>query len=70
MRPDCGRRPGSIDELASLGLDSIIGFTLPHNQGSRRVLEKAGFVYERDVVHAELLHARRCGAVRRRGRVN
>jgi hypothetical protein len=23
MRPDCGRRPGSDDELASLGLDSV-----------------------------------------------
>ena len=22
MQPDCGRRPGSVDELASLGLDS------------------------------------------------
>jgi len=24
MQPDCGRRPGSGDELASLGLDSVL----------------------------------------------
>lgn len=31
-----------------LGLESIISFTLPHNRASRRVMEKAGFRYERD----------------------
>ena len=34
------------------GLDDLVSFTLPHNHGSRRVMEKLGFAYERDVVHA------------------
>jgi RimJ/RimL family protein N-acetyltransferase len=48
-----------------LGLSEIIAFTLPHNVASRRVMEKAGFVYERDIVHALLPHVlyrRRAGA--------
>lgn len=39
-----------------LGLSEIVAFTLPHNVASRRVMEKAGFVYERDIVHALLPH--------------
>jgi RimJ/RimL family protein N-acetyltransferase len=39
-----------------LGLREIIAFTLPHNLASRRVMEKSGFVYERDIVHALLVH--------------
>lgn len=39
-----------------LGLDSVVAFTLPDNIASRRVMEKAGFQYERDVVHADLPH--------------
>ncbi|HLY49404.1 MAG TPA: GNAT family N-acetyltransferase [Solirubrobacteraceae bacterium] len=39
-----------------LGLQEIIAFTLPDNAASRRVMEKAGFVYERDIVHALLPH--------------
>jgi ribosomal-protein-alanine N-acetyltransferase len=31
-----------------LGLDEIVAFTLPNNLGSRRVMEKAGFLYERE----------------------
>ncbi len=31
------------------GFDDIVCFTLPTNHRSRRVMEKAGFVYERDV---------------------
>src|SRR5262245_10860701 len=42
--------------LGPLGLGSVIAFTLPDNRRSRRVMEKAGFVYERDVVHAGLPH--------------
>jgi RimJ/RimL family protein N-acetyltransferase len=40
----------------ALGLREIIAFTLPHNVASRRVMEKSGFVYEGDIVHALLLH--------------
>ncbi len=58
-------RQGLATELAQasietafgpLGLSEIIAFTLPHNLGSRRVMEKTGFVYERDIVHALLPH--------------
>ena len=43
----------AFDELA---LDRLVAFTLPHNIASRRVMEKAGFGYERDIVHAEMPH--------------
>lgn len=39
-----------------LGRRELISFTLPTNRGSRRVMEKAGFVYERDGVYADLPH--------------
>jgi RimJ/RimL family protein N-acetyltransferase len=39
-----------------LGLGELIAFTLPNNVASRRVMEKTGFVYERDIVHALLPH--------------
>jgi RimJ/RimL family protein N-acetyltransferase len=39
-----------------LGLIDVVCFTLPANRASRRVMEKAGFEYERDVVHAGSPH--------------
>jgi RimJ/RimL family protein N-acetyltransferase len=39
-----------------LGLPELVCFTQPTNAASRRVMEKAGFRYERDVVHAGLPH--------------
>jgi RimJ/RimL family protein N-acetyltransferase len=39
-----------------LGASEMICFTLPDNRGSRRVMEKAAFRYERDIVHAGLPH--------------
>jgi len=39
-----------------LGLEEIVAFTLPDNLASRRVMEKAGFVYERQIAHAGLPH--------------
>lgn len=39
-----------------LGLLEIVAFTLPTNIASRRVMEKSGFEYERDIVHAGLPH--------------
>ena len=42
--------------LGDLGLGSIIAFTLPHNVASRRVMEKAGFAYERDIEYVDLPH--------------
>jgi RimJ/RimL family protein N-acetyltransferase len=40
----------------ALGLSHLISLTLPHNHASRRVMEKLGFGYERDVQHAGLPH--------------
>jgi RimJ/RimL family protein N-acetyltransferase len=39
-----------------LGLDEIVAYTLPDNLASRRVMEKAGFRYERDIEWASLPH--------------
>jgi len=39
-----------------LGLLDVVSFTLPDNHASRRVMEKLGFAYERDTVHAGLPH--------------
>lgn len=37
-------------------LDRIVAFTLPHNHASRGVMEKCGFTYQRDIMHAGLPH--------------
>jgi [ribosomal protein S5]-alanine N-acetyltransferase len=42
--------------FTELGLPGLVAVTLPHNGASRRVMEKVGFAYERDVVHADLPH--------------
>ena len=39
-----------------LQLPELVSFTLPTNHVSRRVMEKAGFRYERDFTHADLPH--------------
>jgi RimJ/RimL family protein N-acetyltransferase len=39
-----------------LGLLQIVAFTLPDNLASRRVMEKAGFSFEREIVHAGRPH--------------
>jgi ribosomal-protein-alanine N-acetyltransferase len=36
--------------------DDLVSFTLPTNLASRHVMEKVGFRYEKDIVHAELPH--------------
>jgi ribosomal-protein-alanine N-acetyltransferase len=43
----------AFDEV---GLPGVVSFTLPTNRGSRNVMEKCGFVYEKDVIHADLPH--------------
>jgi len=35
-----------------VGLPALVAFALPENKGSIRVMEKAGFKYEKDVSHA------------------
>jgi RimJ/RimL family protein N-acetyltransferase len=37
-------------------IDQIIAMTLPHNLASRSVMEKCGFTYSREIVHAGLPH--------------
>jgi RimJ/RimL family protein N-acetyltransferase len=58
-------REGLATELArtcvtvafdDLGLDDVVAFTLPHNVGSRGVMEKIGMRYERDVTFKDLPH--------------
>jgi ribosomal-protein-alanine N-acetyltransferase len=39
-----------------LGLAEVVAFTLPENRASRRVMEKVGFTYERDIEWAALPH--------------
>jgi ribosomal-protein-alanine N-acetyltransferase len=39
-----------------LGLQDIVAFALPQNQASRRVMEKVGFTYERDIIHDDIKH--------------
>jgi RimJ/RimL family protein N-acetyltransferase len=39
-----------------LALPDVVAVTLPANTASRRVMEKLGLTYERDVVHATLPH--------------
>ena len=39
-----------------IGLSDIVCYTLPDNKGSRRVMEKIGFAYEKDITHVGLLH--------------
>jgi ribosomal-protein-alanine N-acetyltransferase len=39
-----------------LHLDQIVAFTLTHNRASRGVMERCGFTYQRDIVHAGLPH--------------
>ena len=44
------------DLAYSRGLKSVVAFTLPTNTASRRVMEKLGMTFERDITHADLPH--------------
>ena len=39
-----------------LRLMELVAYTLPTNAASRRVMEKCGFEYEKEIVHAGLPH--------------
>jgi RimJ/RimL family protein N-acetyltransferase len=39
-----------------LGLTEVVSYTMVENRASRRVMEKLGFEYEREVMHANLPH--------------
>ena len=45
-----------VDEARRLGLAEVVSFTLPENLASRRVMEKTGLTFERDITHAGLPH--------------
>jgi RimJ/RimL family protein N-acetyltransferase len=52
-----------------LGLNEIVAFTLPHNVASRRVMEKTGFVYDREISyvgHTHVLYRLGAGGCRSR----
>jgi ribosomal-protein-alanine N-acetyltransferase len=40
----------------ALRFQEMVAFTLPHNAGSRGVMERCGMRYQRDIVHAGLPH--------------
>jgi ribosomal-protein-alanine N-acetyltransferase len=41
----------SIDAAARLGIPQVVAYTMPHNAGSRRVMEKLGMTYDRTFIH-------------------
>ena len=43
--------------MAYLDIEELIALTLPDNLASQRVVEKVGFSYAREVIHADLPHA-------------
>lgn len=42
--------------FTTLGLSKLISYTQPHNLASRRVMEKQGFVFIKNITHANLPH--------------
>ena len=40
----------------SLGLAEVIAYTQPDNLASRRVMEKAGMLYEGELIHEDMPH--------------
>ncbi len=46
----------AVEWARELGLPEVVSFTLPENAASRRVMEKAGLEFDRDITHAGLPH--------------
>lgn len=46
----------TVDLGVRLGLPSLVAFALSDNRGSRRIMEKLGFHYERDIVYTGVPH--------------
>lgn len=42
--------------FSRLGFTAIGSFSLPSNIGSKRVMEKVGFMFEKNIIHADLPH--------------
>ena len=51
-----GSRLATVDLGVRLGLPSLVAFALSDNRGSRRIMEKLGFHYERDIVYLGVPH--------------
>jgi RimJ/RimL family protein N-acetyltransferase len=49
-------RAAIVVAFEALELLEIVALTLPHNVASRRVMEKTGFAFERELEHAGLPH--------------
>lgn len=49
-------RAGAAAAFERIGAPSLCAFTTPANAASRRVMEKVGLAYERDVEHAGVRH--------------
>ena len=47
----------SLDVAPKHGLANLVAFTLPENRRSRRVMEKIGFKYDREILHLGLTMA-------------
>jgi len=46
----------ALETAVELGLQPVVSFTLTHNAGSRRVMEKLGLAYAGEIEHAGLPH--------------
>jgi [ribosomal protein S5]-alanine N-acetyltransferase len=46
----------AVAAARDLGLAEVVSFTLPGNAASRRVMEKAGLRFEREITHGGLPH--------------
>ncbi|HEX8206932.1 MAG TPA: GNAT family N-acetyltransferase [Solirubrobacteraceae bacterium] len=46
----------AVAAARELGIEEVVSFTLPENAASRRVMEKAGLVFDRDITHGGLPH--------------
>lgn len=51
-----GAARAAVTAARDLGLGEVVSFTLPDNVASRRVMEKAGLAYDRDILRAGLPH--------------
>ncbi len=49
-------RVAAAQGFVRLGTAGLVSFTLSGNTASRRVMEKTGFTYDRDIVHAGMPH--------------
>jgi [ribosomal protein S5]-alanine N-acetyltransferase len=49
-------RASATAAFEEVGLTEVVAFTQPENVASWRVMEKAGFTYERDFIHVDLPH--------------